>query len=394
MMRVCHLDTCPVGIATQNPTLRDRFSGKAEYVVNFFRFIAEEVRELLAELGFRSIEEAVGHAEVLDVERAVDHWKAQGLDLEPLFHVPELPEGAVRHQVTVQDHGLEKALDNQLIKLAADALGATDATDAAPVRAQVAIRNINRTVGTMLGHEVTKKFGGAGLPDDTVDITFTGSAGQSFGAFLPSGVTLRLEGDANDYVGKGLSGGRVIVRPDRGADHLAEYSVIAGNTIAYGATGGELFLRGRTGERFCVRNSGATVVSEGVGDHGCEYMTGGHAVVLGETGRNFAAGMSGGVAYVIDLNRDHVNSGNLGAVEELDDTDKAWLHDVVRRHAEETGSTVAEKLVADWDASVERFSKIIPSTYKAVLAAKDAAERAGLSETEITEKMMEAATNG
>lgn len=394
MMRVCHLDTCPVGIATQNPALRERFSGKAEYIVNFFEFIAEEVREILAELGFRTIEEAVGHAELLDTERAVNHWKAQGLDLEPLFHVPSLPGGAVRHQIATQDHGLEKALDNELIKLAADALSASSANDAQPVRAQVAIRNINRTVGTMLGHEVTKKFGGAGLPDDTIDITFTGSAGQSFGAFVPRGVTLRLEGDANDYVGKGLSGGRVIVRPDRGADHLAEYSTIAGNTIAYGATGGELFLRGRTGERFCVRNSGATVVSEGVGDHGCEYMTGGHAVVLGETGRNFAAGMSGGIAYVIDLDRDNVNSGNVGAVEALDDSDKTWLHDVVRRHQEETGSTVAEKLLAEWDTAVERFSRIIPSTYKAVLAAKDAAERAGLSETEITEKMMEAATNG
>ncbi|MFC8227438.1 glutamate synthase large subunit [Streptomyces sp. NPDC057287] len=394
MMRVCHLDTCPVGIATQNPVLRDRFSGKAEYIVNFFEFIAEEVREILAELGFRTIEEAVGHAELLDTERAVTHWKAQGLDLEPLFYVPELPEGAVRHQIAEQDHGLAKALDNELIKLAADALGADSAEAAQPVRAQIAIRNINRTVGTMLGHEVTKKFGGAGLPDDTIDITFTGSAGQSFGAFVPRGVTLRLEGDANDYVGKGLSGGRVIVRPDRGADHLAEYSTIAGNTIGYGATGGELFLRGRTGERFCVRNSGATVVSEGVGDHGCEYMTGGHAVVLGETGRNFAAGMSGGIAYVIDLDLDNVNTGNVGAVEALDDTDKQWLHDVVRRHQEETGSTVAEKLLTDWDSTVARFSKIIPSTYKAVLAAKDAAELAGLSEQETTEKMMEAATNG
>jgi glutamate synthase (NADPH/NADH) large chain len=324
----------------------------------------------------------------------VDHWKAQGLDLQPLFHVPELPEGAVRHQVIAQDHGLEKALDNELIRLAADALAASGPGDAQPVRAQVAIRNINRTVGTMLGHEVTKKFGGAGLPDDTIDITFTGSAGQSFGAFVPRGITLRLEGDANDYVGKGLSGGRIIVRPDRAADHLAEYSVIAGNTLAYGATGGEMFLRGKTGERFCVRNSGALVVSEGVGDHGCEYMTGGHAVVLGETGRNFAAGMSGGVAYVIDLDRDNVNVGNLESIEALDDTDKQWLHEVVRRHQEETGSTVAEKLLAEWDTAVERFSKIIPSTYKAVLAAKDAAERAGLSETEITEKMMEAAING
>ncbi|WP_371096449.1 glutamate synthase large subunit [Streptomyces sanglieri] len=394
MMRVCHLDTCPVGIATQNPVLRDRFSGKAEYVVNFFEFIAQEVREILAELGFRTVEEAVGHAELLDTDRAITHWKAQGLDLKPLFHVPELPEGAVRHQRAEQDHGLAKALDNELIRLAADALNADSAEAALPVRAQIAIRNINRTVGTMLGHEVTKKFGGAGLPQDTIDITFTGSAGQSFGAFVPSGVTLRLEGDANDYVGKGLSGGRVVVRPDRGADHLAEYSTIAGNTIAYGATGGELFLRGRTGERFCVRNSGATVVSEGVGDHGCEYMTGGHAVVLGETGRNFAAGMSGGVAYVIDLNRDNVNAGNLGAVETPSDADRQWLHDVVRRHQEETGSTVAEKLLAEWDTAVTRFSKIIPSTYKAVLAAKDAAELAGLSEQETTEKMMEAATNG
>lgn len=394
MMRVCHLDTCPVGIATQNPVLRDRFSGKAEYVVNFFQFIAEEVREILAELGFRTIEEAVGHAELLDTDRAITHWKAQGLDLAPLFHVPELPEGAVRHRINAQDHGLAKALDNELIKLAADALGADSAEAAQPVRAQVAIRNINRTVGTMLGHEVTKKFGGAGLPENTIDITFTGSAGQSFGAFLPAGVTLRLEGDANDYVGKGLSGGRVVVRPDRGADHLAEYSTIAGNTIGYGATGGELFLRGRTGERFCVRNSGATVVSEGVGDHGCEYMTGGYAVVLGETGRNFAAGMSGGVAYVIDLDRPNVNPGSRDAIEELSEADGQWLHDVVRRHQEETGSTVAEKLLAEWATSVTRFSKIIPSTYKAVLAAKDAAELAGLSEQETTEKMMEAATNG
>ncbi|MFK0289641.1 glutamate synthase large subunit [Streptomyces sp. NPDC090442] len=394
MMRVCHLDTCPVGIATQNPVLRERFNGKAEFIVNFFQFIAEEVRELLAELGFRTLDEAVGHAEVLNVARAVTHWKAQGLDLAPLLHVPELPDGAVRHRITEQDHGLAKALDNELIKLAADALAADTAEAAEPVRAQVPIRNINRTVGTMLGHEVTKKFGGAGLPDDTIDLTFTGSAGQSFGAFLPHGITLRLEGDANDYVGKGLSGGRIVVRPDRGADHLAEFSTIAGNTLAYGATGGELFLRGRVGERFCVRNSGATVVSEGVGDHGCEYMTGGSAVVLGETGRNFAAGMSGGFAYVIDLDPANVNKELADAVRPLDDNDKQWLHDVVRRHQEETGSTVAAKLLADWDAAAARFSKVIPSTYQAVLVAKEAAERAGLSEPETHEKMMEAATHG
>ncbi|MBQ1161205.1 glutamate synthase subunit alpha, partial [Streptomyces sp. A73] len=343
------------------------------------------------------LDEAIGHTELLDTSRAVDHWKAQGFDLAPLLHVPELPEGAVLHQAVPQDHGLEKALDNQLIKLAADALQADTAEQAEPVRAQVAIRNVNRTVGTMLGHEVTKKFGGAGLPDDTIDITFTGSAGQSFGAFVPRGITLRLEGDANDYVGKGLSGGRLVVRPDRGADHLAEFSAIAGNTLAYGATGGEIFLRGRVGERFCVRNSGALVVSEGVGDHGCEYMTGGAAVVLGTTGRNFGAGMSGGTAYVIDLDLANVNAGLRGAVEELTDDDKAWLHEVVRRHQEETGSTVAAKLLADWDGPdgvLSRFSKVLPATYKAVLAAKDAAERAGLSESETHEKMMEAATNG
>jgi glutamate synthase (NADPH/NADH) large chain len=385
MMRVCHLDTCPVGVATQNPVLRDRFTGKPEFVVNFFEFIAEEVREILAELGFRSIEEAVGHAEVIDADHAIEHWKAQGLDLAPLLYVPELPEGAVLHRTVEQDHGLDRALDNELIRLAAEAL-----ESGAPVRAQVAIRNVNRTVGTMLGHEVTKKYGGAGLPDDTIDITFTGSAGQSFGAFLPRGVTLRLEGDANDYVGKGLSGGRVIVRPDRGADHLPEFSTIAGNTIAYGATSGELFLRGRTGERFCVRNSGATVVSEGVGDHGCEYMTGGRAVVLGATGRNFAAGMSGGIAYVLDLDPGAVNFGMVG-VEALDAGDITWLHDVVRRHFEETGSTVAERLLTDWGAALPRFGKVMPRDYKAVLAAKNAAEQAGLSESETTAKMMEAA---
>ncbi|GAA3068203.1 hypothetical protein GCM10020000_60720 [Streptomyces olivoverticillatus] len=374
--------------------LRERFSGKADFVVNFFEFIAEEVRELLAELGFRTLEEAVGQAELLDVARAVGHWKAQGLDLAPLLHVPDLPEGAVRHRITAQDHGLAKALDNQLIKLAADALNTVGAEEAQPVRAHLPIRNINRTVGTMLGHEVTKKYGGAGLPDDTIDITFTGSAGQSFGAFLPSGVTLRLEGDGNDYVGKGLSGGRIVVRPDRGADHLAEYSTIAGNTLAYGATGGEMFLRGSVGERFCVRNSGATVVSEGVGDHGCEYMTGGRAVVLGPTGRNFAAGMSGGVAYVVDLDPDNVNKDLAAAVDTLDAADREWLHGVVHRHHEETASTVAAALLADWDLAVTRFRKVMPITYKAVLAAKDAAERAGLTETETHEKMMEAATHG
>ncbi|NUP35037.1 MAG: glutamate synthase large subunit, partial [Streptomycetaceae bacterium] len=360
MMRVCHLDTCHVGVATQKPELRSRFSGKAEFVVNFFEFIAEEVREHLAALGFRSLDEAIGHAELLDTTAAVDHWKAAGLDLAPLFHVPALPEGASLNRTTAQDHGLAKALDNQLIELAADALD-----NGEPVRIQLPVQNINRTVGTMLGHEVTKRYRGAGLPDDTIDITLTGSAGQSFGAFVPRGITLRLEGDGNDYVGKGLSGGRIIVRPARTAAFAAEDNVIAGNTIAYGATSGEILLRGRVGERFCVRNSGATVVSEGVGDHGCEYMTGGTAVVLGPTGRNFAAGMSGGVAYLLDLDPAHVNT-ELAGIEELDDTDRQTLHDVVRRHHEETGSAVAEALLADWDTSSRRFGKIMPRDYKAV----------------------------
>ncbi|NYI07152.1 glutamate synthase (NADPH/NADH) large chain [Allostreptomyces psammosilenae] len=387
MMRVCHLDTCPVGVATQNPVLRERFTGKAEYVVNFFEFVAQEVREYLAALGFRSLDEAVGHVELLDTRDATAHWKASGLDLGPILHRPELPEGAALRNTAAQDHGLEKALDNELIRLATDALDHGD-----PVRIQLGIRNTHRSVGAMLGYQVTKRHGGAGLPDDTIDVTFTGSAGQSFGAFVPRGITLRLEGDANDFVGKGLSGGRLVVRPERatgGVDGNAEANVIAGNVVGYGATSGEIFLRGIVGERFCVRNSGATAVVEGVGDHGCEYMTGGRAVVLGPTGRNFAAGMSGGIAYLLDLDRDRVN-GELVRIEELDDADRAWLHDVVRRHHEETGSTVAEKLLADWTGALARFSKIIPTDYKTVLAVKDAAERAGLSEDETAQKMMEA----
>ena len=303
MMRVCHLDTCPVGVATQNPELRKKFSGKPEFVETFFTYIAEEVREHLAALGFRSLDEAIGQAEVLDTSRAVEHWKAHGLDLAPILHVPDLPEGTPRRRTTVQDHGLVKALDNDLITRAADAL-----QHGQPVRFEVPIRNVNRTVGTMLGAEVTRRYGGAGLPDGTIDITLTGSAGQSFGAFLPRGITLRLVGDANDYLGKGLSGGRLSVRPAPTASLVAERNVIAGNVLLYGATAGEVFVRGLVGERFAVRNSGATAVVEGVGDHGCEYMTGGQVVVLGPVGRNFAAGMSGGTAYVLDLHTGRVNA--------------------------------------------------------------------------------------
>ena len=302
MMRVCHLDTCPVGVATQNPELRARFSGKPEFVVNFFEFIAEEVREYLALMGFRSIEEIIGRVDLLDAALAVDHWKASGLDLSPVLYRPQLPDDAALSCKQSQDHGLDKALDNTLIQLAEGALA-----DGAPVRLELPIRNVNRTVGTMLGYEVTRRWGGEGLPDGTIDISFRGSAGQSFGAFLPRGITLRLHGDANDYLGKGLSGGRLVVRPVAEAAFAAEEQIIAGNVIGYGATSGEMFLRGIVGERFCVRNSGALAVAEGTGDHGCEYMTGGRVVILGPVGRNFAAGMSGGIAYVLDLPEIRVN---------------------------------------------------------------------------------------
>jgi glutamate synthase (NADPH/NADH) large chain len=384
LMRVCHLDTCPVGVATQNPVLRKRFSGKPEFVVNFFEFIAEEVRELLAELGFRSLDEAIGQADALDVTKAVDHWKASGLDLSPVLHVPELPEGASRRNTAGQDHGLDKALDNELVKLAKDALD-----NGEPVRAQVKIRNVNRTVGTILGHEVTKRYKGEGLPDGTIDITFIGSAGQSFGAFVPRGMTLRLEGDANDYLGKGLSGGRVVVRPDRAATFEAEQQIIAGNVIAYGATAGEIFLRGQVGERFCVRNSGVTAVVEGVGDHGCEYMTGGRVVVLGPTGRNFAAGMSGGVAFVLDLDEGRVNQ-ELVELEEVTGDAADELESLVRRHHEATESPVAKALLDDWPSAVRRFTEVMPTDFKRVLAAKEKAEEEGLSDDETATRMMEA----
>ncbi len=384
MMRVCHLDTCPVGVATQNPVLRERFSGKAEYVVTFFEYIAQEVRQLLAELGFRSIEEAIGRADVLDSTEAVNHWKAAGLDISPIFHVPERHEDTARHNVTTQDHGLDKALDNELIEICRPAL-----EDREPVRAQVAIRNVNRTVGTMLGHEVTKRYRGEGLPAGTIDLTLVGSAGQSFGAFLPPGVILRLEGDANDYVGKGLSGGRIVVRPDRAATFRSQEQIIAGNTIAYGATSGEIFIRGGVGERFAVRNSGAAVVTEGVGDHGCEYMTGGRVAVLGKTGRNFAAGMSGGVAWVLDLKDFRVNKElvELGPV--VEDAAEE-LHDLVRTFHEETGSEVAEELLADWETALTRFTEVIPRDFRIVMDAKAKAEADGLSENEIATAMMEA----
>ncbi|NUT31998.1 MAG: glutamate synthase large subunit [Hamadaea sp.] len=371
MMRVCHLDTCPVGIATQNPRLRERFTGQPEFVENFFLFLAREVRELLASLGLRSIDEAVGRVDLLDFTPAVDHWKGHGLDLRPVLHQPELPEGVALRKVRDQHHQLDKSLDNELLRIAAPAL-----ETGARVAATLDVRNEHRSVGAMLGGEVARRYRGKGLPSDTVAFTLVGTAGQSFGAFVPSGVTLRLLGDANDYVGKGLSGGRLIVRPHPSAPFAAESNVIAGNTVLYGATSGEAFLRGQAGQRFAVRNSGAIAVVEGVGDHGCEYMTGGIVVVLGATGRNFAAGMSGGTAYVLDLDTDMVNR-ELVDLDPVTGSAAAALRSLVDKHYAETGSAVAEKLLADWDAALTRFTAVVPRDYKKVLEVMRAAEAAG-----------------
>jgi glutamate synthase (NADPH/NADH) large chain len=388
MMRVCHLDTCPVGIATQNPELRARFSGKPEFVETFFEYVATEVRELMAELGFRTMDEMIGHVEVLDTRRAISHWKASGLDISPILAVPQNPYGQTMIQSVAQDHGLEEALDQQLIELAQPAI-----LDGHPVSIDLPVRNVHRTVGTLLGHEVTKRWKGAGLPDGTISITLTGSAGQSLGAFLPAGIQIRLVGDANDYVAKGLSGGRVIVHPHPFAPFRAEEQIIAGNVIAYGATGGEVFLRGIVGERFCVRNSGATAVAEGVGDHGCEYMTGGRVVVLGPTGRNFGAGMSGGIAYVYDPDEVFASLVNYEMVElqELDEADRAFLYDTVVRHRDFTASAVAERIVDAWDSEVGAFRKVMPKDYQRVLTVMERSRAEGLDDATTVERIMEAA---
>jgi glutamate synthase (NADPH/NADH) large chain len=385
LMRVCHLDTCPVGIATQNPELRARYTGQPEFVETFFEYIAEEVREHLASLGFRSVEEAIGQIGALDVAKAVAHWKASGLDLAPILTDVDSPDGSAKRHTTSQDHGLEKALDHQLIALAREAID-----DGTPVTGEFAIRNVNRTVGTMLGHEVTLLHPN-GLPDGTIDLTLRGSAGQSLGAFLPRGVTLRLVGDANDYVGKGLSGGRIIVAPDPASPLTAEDNVIAGNVIGYGATSGEIYLRGRVGERFCVRNSGITAVVEGVGDHGLEYMTGGVVVILGSTGRNVAAGMSGGVAYVLDLDESRVNR-ELVDISPLRASDVDVVRDLLERHREHTGSSVASRLLEQWESARGRFSLILPRDYQRVLDVRAAAEAEGLDleGTEVWDRIMEA----
>ncbi len=387
MMRVCHLDTCPVGVATQNPELRAKFSGQPEFVETFFEYIAEEVRQYLAELGFRSLEEAMGHVECLDTEAAIEHWKASGVDLTPILYVPELEDGESRISRQKQDHGLDAALDNTLIAEAREAI-----ETGFPIAMSYPISNTNRTVGTMLGHEVTKRHGGAGLPADTITINFAGSAGQSFGAFVPSGITLRLEGDANDYLGKGLSGGRLALRAPATSTFEPRDNVIAGNVILYGATSGQAFIEGRVGERFCVRNSGAEAVVEGVGDHGCEYMTGGVAIVLGATGRNFGAGMSGGVAYVYDPHGalpSNLN-GEMVQLEKLDSEDYATVQRLVTTHVAETASTLGSELLEAWDEHRRHFVKVMPTDYRRVLEARERAEQLGLDPTRA---MMEA-TNG
>ena len=365
MMRVCHLNTCPVGIATQDPALRAQFSGKPEFVINFFRFIAEEVREYMAQLGFRTIDQMIGRVDCLKAGRALDHWKAGGLDYSAILHQPNLAPGAARRHTQAQDHGLWQALDNELIVACGAAL-----EHRRPVVLSRPIRNAHRAVGTMLGYEVTRRWGGTGLPDDTITVRFTGSAGQSFGAFLPRGITLSLEGDANDGVGKGLSGGTIIIAPPRESTFAAEDNVIAGNVALYGATSGAMFIRGVAGERFAVRNSGATTVVEGVGDHGCEYMTGGRVVVLGRTGRNFAAGMSGGIAYVLNATQDFELRCNRGlvALETLDPQDLAFVHDLVARHVELTGSRLGARLLSDWPSTGLQFTKVMPRDYKRALA--------------------------
>ena len=387
MMRVCHLNTCPVGVATQNPVLRAKFAGKPEFVERFFEYIAEEMREYMAQIGVRRIEDLIGRVDLLDVEPALEHWKARGLDLHQILHRPVAADGVATRCVREQDHGLERSLDRTtLVPLCLSAL-----EHGTPVEAEVAIRNVNRTVGTILGYEVTRRHGGTGLPDGTIKLHFKGSAGQSFGAFVPNGVTMTLEGDANDYVGKGLSGGRLIVFPPRNASFVAEENILIGNVALYGATSGEAFFRGIGGERFCVRNSGATAVVEGVGDHGCEYMTGGKAVIIGRTGRNFAAGMSGGVAYVYDPDGVFPARCNTEMVElsAIDDEDEAEaLRGLLDSHQRHTGSAVAQKILKGWQRHKEKFVKVMPTDYKLVLDTLARARRNGVPEEQA---VMEAA---
>jgi glutamate synthase (ferredoxin) len=378
MMRVCHLNTCPVGVATQDPRLRARFTGEPEHVVNFMRFVAQELREIMAKLGFRTLNEMIGRTDKLVPWKAIEHWKAKGLDLTPILHQPEAGPEVGRYRQIDQDHGLEKSLD--VTKLLAICEPAIERGER--VHADLPIRNVNRVVGTIVGSEVTKKHGPNGLPEDTIHLKFTGSAGQSLGAFMPRGMMIELEGDANDYFGKGLSGGKIIVYPSKDSTFVAEENIIIGNVALYGATSGEVFVRGMAGERFGVRNSGVSAVVESIGDHGCEYMTGGRVVVIGKTGRNFAAGMSGGVAYVLDEAGDFSTRCNqdlvgLEKLEAADEIEEVWK--LIQRHQAYTNSARAAKVLADWKNLVPKFVKVMPKDYKRVLQAMKKVEEQGLS---------------
>ena len=376
MMRVCHLNTCPVGVATQDPVLRKNFTGDPEHTVNFMKFIAQEVREIMAQLGFRTINEMVGRTDALEPKQAVEHWKAKGIDLSKLLYSPVTGPEVGRFCTDKQDHGLEKSLDlTTLLELCKPAIERGE-----KVTATLPIKNTNRVVGTILGNEITKRHW-KGLPDDTVHLKFNGSAGQSLGAFVPKGVTIELEGDANDYVGKGLSGGRIIIYPDAASTFIAEDNIIIGNVALYGATAGEVFIRGMAGERFAVRNSGVNTVVEAVGDHGCEYMTGGKVVVLGPTGRNFAAGMSGGIAYILDEAGDFATRCNqqMVALEKMDEAEAEEVRQLIKRHADYTKSQKAFKVLALWEEMLPKFVKVMPKDYKRVLQALAKAQADGLS---------------
>ncbi|MDG1853310.1 MAG: glutamate synthase-related protein, partial [Verrucomicrobiales bacterium] len=373
MMRKCHLNTCPVGIATQNKELRKKFNGSPEYVVNYLFMVAEEARQIMADLGFRTINEMVGRVDALEMQEAIDHWKADGIDLSSILTPAEKPHPDTGTYCTEsQDHGLEEALDMKLLELAQSALEGSE-----PVNIELPIINTDRTVGTILSNEVAKAHGGDLLPEDTVKIKFTGSAGQSLGAFLAKGISIELEGDANDYVGKGLSGGKLAIYPPRSSEFIPEENIIAGNVCLYGATAGKAFFRGHAAERFCVRNSGAYAVIEGIGDHGCEYMTGGRTVILGSTGRNFAAGMSGGVAYIWDPENEFPPKCNMEMVElekVTDQEDIEELRSLIEEHGKLTGSTVANGILDDWKNSLNDFVKVMPTDYKRVLEERKKAE--------------------
>jgi glutamate synthase (NADPH/NADH) large chain len=364
MMRKCHLNTCPVGVATQNKELRALFTGKPEYVVNLFHFLAEELREVMAELGFRTVNEMVGQVDRLEVRELEDHWKYKNIDLSPVLYKEPMSLDAALFRQEEQDHGISAVLDRKLIGTARPSL-----EKAEPVTGSFAITNQNRAVGTMLSHEVSKVFLGQGLPDGTIHYKFSGSAGQSFAAFATHGLTFELEGEANDYFGKGLSGAQLILYPDKKIKYDPSKNIIVGNVAFYGATSGESYIRGLAGERFAVRNSGVKVVVEGVGDHGCEYMTGGMVVILGETGRNFAAGMSGGIAFVFDGNKTFPKNCNMEMVllDTLEDEDEQVLKKMINNHVQLTGSDLGEKILNNWSSSFPKFVKVMPIDYKAVL---------------------------